>query len=553
MLLYGASFVAGDSLANSNLIVPGYAAILAGITAICSFVAYNWVAKKYVYNVSIALYGLLTLTTGLLVLETGITSSPFLVLWMFLGLFAGLFGMYALAIVAVAVNGYLLADLLLLNTINSNNEFIIFLLAYELPLVVSYFLWRKKSRTESSEDRTYTALAQELNQVANKSEIVINAIDEGVVAVDGQGVIQLINPAAQSIIGWGKQDALKLDYRSVLKLKDKNGKALEPSQDIVQKTLQTNEPSVSNDLTIETNSGKKLLISVHVSPVGQVGVGAIIVFRDITDEKKEEKEQAEFISTASHEMRTPIAAIEGYLGLALNPHTAVIDEKARGYIGKAQESVQHLGRLFQDLLDVSRLEDGRLTSRPKIIDVGAFTQDVTNGFVISAKAKNLALIYKPSISTEKIKQIAPVYYAEVDVDHLREVISNLIENAIKYTPEGNINVDMTGDNEHIKISVHDSGIGIPPEDVSHLFQKFYRIDNTTTREIGGTGLGLYLCRRLVEVMGGRIWVESDYGKGSTFYVEIPRLDHQTAVDRIERQKEQTPQITTMHNTPPPTV
>ena len=196
MLLYGASFVAGDSLANSNLIVPGYAAILAGITAICSFVAYNWVAKKYVYNVSIALYGLLTLTTGLLVLETGITSSPFLVLWMFLGLFAGLFGMYALAIVAVAVNGYLLADLLLLNTINSNNEFIIFLLAYELPLVVSYFLWRKKSRTESSEDRTYNALAQELNQVANKSEIVINAIDEGVVAVDGQGVIQLINPAA---------------------------------------------------------------------------------------------------------------------------------------------------------------------------------------------------------------------------------------------------------------------------------------------------------------------------------------------------------------------
>ena len=252
-------------------------------------------------------------------------------------------------------------------------------------------------------------------------------------------------------------------------------------------------------------------------------------------------------------MRTPIAAIEGYLGLALNPHTAVIDEKARGYIGKAQESVQHLGRLFQDLLDVSRLEDGRLTSRPKIIDVGAFTQDVTNGFVISAKAKNLALIYKPSISTEKIKQIAPVYYAEVDVDHLLEVISNLIENAIKYTPESNINVDMTGDNEHIKISVHDSGIGIPPEDVSHLFQKFYRIDNTTTREIGGTGLGLYLCRRLVEVMGGRIWVESDYGKGSTFYVEIPRLDHQTAVDRIERQKEQTPQITTMHNTPPPTV
>lgn len=553
VVLYFIGFIASDTLQNHNLSVPFYVAILAGTTTILSFIGREWIAKEYIVPVAIAVYGLLATTVGLLVIDTGFTTSPFIALWMLISLFAGLFGLYVLSIVAVVINSYLLADLVFLHTINNTEQFIIFLLAYELPLVASFFLWRKKNREESSEERTYTALAQELSQVANKSEIVINAIDEGVVAVDGQGVIQLINPAAQSIIGWGKQDALKLDYRSVLKLKDKNGKALEPSQDIVQKTLTTNEPSISNDLTLETNSGKRLLVSVHVSPVGQIGSGSIIVFRDITEEKKEEREQAEFISTASHEMRTPIAAIEGYLGLALNPHTAVIDDKARGYIGKAQESVQHLGRLFQDLLDVSRLEDGRLASHPKVIDVGSFTQDVTNGFIISAKAKNLALMYKPAISTDKVKQLAPVYYTEVDADHLREVLSNLIENAIKYTEKGNISVDLTGDNEHLKISVHDSGIGIPPEDVSHLFQKFYRIDNSSTREIGGTGLGLYLCRRLVEVMGGRIWVESNYGKGSTFFVEIPRLDHQTAVDKIEQQKEQGPQITTMHDTPPPAV
>ncbi|MCA9339161.1 PAS domain S-box protein [Candidatus Saccharibacteria bacterium] len=553
VLLYGIGFIASDTLQSNNLSVPFYVAILAGVTAALSFVGRQWIAKEYIVPVAIAVYGLLATTTGLLVIDTGFTTSPFIALWMLIGLFAGLFGLYVLSIVAVVINGYLLADLVFLHTINNTEQFIIFLLAYELPLVASFFLWRKKNREESSEEKTYTALAQELSQVANKSEIVINAIDEGVIAVDGQGVIQLINPAAQGTIGWGKQDALKLDYRSVLKLKDKNGKSLEPSQDVVQKTLATNEPSASNDLTLETNSGKRLLVSVHVSPVGQIGSGCIIVFRDITEEKKEEREQAEFISTASHEMRTPIAAIEGYLGLALNPHTAVIDDKARGYIGKAQESVQHLGRLFQDLLDVSRLEDGRLTNHPKVIDVGAFAQDVTNGFMISAKDKNLALIYKPGISNGKEKQLAPVFYAEVDADHMREVLSNLIENAIKYTQEGSITVDLTGDNEHVKVSVKDSGIGIPPEDVSHLFQKFYRIDNSSTREIGGTGLGLYLCRRLVEVMGGRIWVESDYGKGSTFFVEIPRLDHQTAVDRIEREKEQGPQITTMHDTPPPTV
>src|SRR5690606_7203888 len=109
-----------------------------------------------------------------------------------------------------------------------------------------------------------------------------------------------------------------------------------------------------------THSGKKLLISLVVSPVGQIGSGAIIVFRDITKEKAEEREQAEFISTASHEMRTPVASIEGYLGLTLNPATAQIDEKARDFITKAHESAQHLGRLFQGLLDVTKADDGRI-------------------------------------------------------------------------------------------------------------------------------------------------------------------------------------------------
>src|SRR5690606_8034391 len=99
------------------------------------------------------------------------------------------------------------------------------------------------------------------------------------------------------------------------------------------------------------------------------------------------------------------------------------------------------------------------------------------------------------------RKLSPVYYTEVDNDHLREVISNLIDNAIKYTPSGDVSVDVTGDTEHVTISISDTGIGIPPEDVSHLFQKFYRVDNTDTREIGGTGLGLYLSRRLVEEMG----------------------------------------------------
>jgi hypothetical protein len=216
---------------------------------------------------------------------------------------------------------------------------------------------------------------------------------------------------------------------------------------------------------------------------------------------------------------------------------------------KAHESVQHLGNLFQDLLYVSKAEDGRLKNNPKVIDVVAFTHDIAEGLKPEAEAKGLHYIFKPlPEGSEKMgeRRLNPVFYINVDNDHLREVIANLIENAIKYTPAGDVTIDIGGDAEHVRISIADSGIGIPKEDQAHLFQKFYRVDNSDTREIGGTGLGLYLSRRLVEAMNGRIWVESEYKKGSTFNVELPRIDHEEATRLIEAasiQKERESEIT----------
>lgn len=338
------------------------------------------------------------------------------------------------------------------------------------------------------------------------------------------------------LLGWDKDDALGLDYHSVIKLSNQKGKELVDSISPIQQVLFTNKPVTNNDLMLTTRSGKKIFISLVVSPVtsgnGNPAAGAIAVFRDITRAKEQERAKAEFISTASHEMRTPVAAIEGYLSLALNPATATIDDKAQSYLLKAHESTQHLGRLFQDLLTVSRAEDGRLVTKPSVIDVLAFAREITDSLAPKAQAKGLFLSFKPGGGggEEGSRNIPPVFYAYADADQLREILSNLVDNAIKYTKRGSITVDVTGDDKNITLNVADTGIGIPPEDIGHLFQKFYRIDNSDTREIGGTGLGLYICRRLAEINNGRVWAESAYGKGSTFYLQIPRISHEQAHD-----------------------
>lgn len=527
------TFIGTDVLGES-LLVPLPALIGAILTAIVSLTAHILSHKHQVNSMVLVSYLLLSATTLTIVSQTGHTSSPFIALWMMVSVFAGLFGILGLGFVGLAANGYLIY--LYLNHLLVQERLFVFILAFEIPLIASYIIWHRERSRDNEKQNTYTELVKELSQVANKSEIVINAIADGVVAVDGKGIVQLINPAAQQIIGWGKQDALNLDYRSVLQLFDTQDHDVPDEQDPVQQCLHVNQTIHTDNLTLATTSGKKLMVSLLVSPIGQLGAGAIVVFRDITDQRAEERQQAEFISTASHEMRTPVAAIEGYLGLALNPQTAVIDEKARTYLTKAHESAQHLGRLFQDLLDVSKTEDGRLKNTPTPIDVVAYARDITNSFSSVAQGKQLALIFKPDTNTMSSQRVTPAFYSWVDPDHFREVLSNLIENAIKYTKAGDITVDITGDDEHVALSVHDSGIGIPAEDIAHLFQKFYRVDNSDTREIGGTGLGLYLCRRLVETMGGRIWVNSEFGHGSTFSFELPRMKNEEAIAQIQNAK-----------------
>lgn len=546
--------MAGDVAINLFQIeIP--AAITAALSASASVIAYIFASRRDDFWIGFGLFMLFAVTVSTLILTTGGALSPFIALFMLTVFFAGVFSLPAVLPILVAIGVYI-AGVYIDTGALSTSLLIATLFSGLLPLIAGFIVWYGRDKAEEDvEGKEVRKIATQLSEVASASEVIINAIGDGVIAVDPQGTIQLINPAAQNILGWSKQDAVALNYKSILQLVDKTNKPVDPISDPVQQALNTNQEYRSSLYSMTTKSGKKLVASIVASPISEAGSGVIVMFRDITNEKREEREQAEFVSTASHEMRTPVASIEGYLGLALNPNTAQIDDKARDFILKAHQAAQHLGRLFQDLLDVSKADDGRMANVPRVLDIIPFVGELVQGLTQKATDKGLTITYKPIGGAQK--QIAPVYFVNLDNDHIREVTDNLIENAIKYTPAGEVVVDVTGSEDKVIISIKDSGIGIPAEDIPHLFQKFYRVDNEETNQIGGTGLGLYLCRRLVETMGGRLWVESVYKQGSTFYVELPRIDNADAERlRLEQASQiavQAPAVAPAPNVMPPVV
>ncbi|MGH7234211.1 MAG: sensor histidine kinase [Candidatus Saccharimonadales bacterium] len=394
-------------------------------------------------------------------------------------------------------------------------------------------------------------LAVSLQDERQTSSIILDAIEDGVMLIDENGIIQLFNPGAANITGWPSAEARKLDYRSVIKLVNERGEAYTEDQDPFQKIFkQQSETIRDNQAFLITRSGKQVPISISVSPLlnqGKSFTGAAAIFRDVTQERMEEKQRTEFISTASHEMRTPVAAIEGYLALALNDKVSTVDARAKDYLEKAHESTQHLGKLFQDLLTSAKAEDGRLVSHPALVELGSYLEKLVNDLRFAADKKGLNVEFSLGSATNTIdattvsktsqKVIMPLYFVSIDPDRMREVITNLFDNAVKYTDQGKLTVGLTGDDKVVQVYIRDTGVGIPSEDIPHLFQKFYRVDNSATRTIGGTGLGLYIGRKIVELYQGRIWVESEQGKGSTFYINLPRLSNEQA--EAERQREAT--------------
>ena len=371
-------------------------------------------------------------------------------------------------------------------------------------------------------------LAADLRDEKQRSNIIFNSIDDGVLLFDSSNIIQMLNPAASTLLGWPGNEALNLDWQNVVKLVNEKGEPLDRGSHLFSRVLTSDTTIRDNTTMLVSRNNKQMPVTLSLTPLkdgnGQV-YGAVAVFRDVTHERQQEKQRSDFISTASHEMRTPVAAIEGYLSLAMNEKVSTIDSRARGYLEKAHSSTSHLGQLFQDLLNSAKADDGRLSSHPVAMEVAEFLETLTSDLRFVAEKKGLSVEF--TIGSSQVidathNVVKPLYYVLADPDRMREVITNLFDNAVKYTDQGKVSLGITGDENVVQIYVRDTGPGIPSEDVPHLFQKFYRVDNSATRTIGGTGLGLYLCRKIVELYQGRIWVESQPGKGSTFFINMPR-------------------------------
>ncbi len=351
--------------------------------------------------------------------------------------------------------------------------------------------------------------------VTNKiqSEAVFQSMGDGMFVVDIHKRIVLINKAAKKMIGWQKGKILEKFYGDILKLR-KNGKLMSYEIDCpIQKSISENRAVINDNLTMETSKNKKLPISFYSSPLidenGDI-TGGLAIIKDITSERQMDELKNEFMSIASHELNTPISAIEGYLSMVVDENIGKVDKKAFSFINQAYSGSRRLADLIKDLRNISKIYRGKLRISTEPISIEKIIKQTIDDFNISKKRKKVKIEYR-----RMTKGKLPKVFADPGL--MREVITNLIGNAVKFTKEGSIVVTAEVEKNKMIVNVQDSGIGIPKKDIPYIFDRFYRAKGEIDgKEIPGTGLGLYIVKSILKLHGGKIWAESQKGIGSKF-------------------------------------
>lgn len=347
------------------------------------------------------------------------------------------------------------------------------------------------------------------------AEALFLSIGDGAIVTDENGRVSRVNQVALDLLGYKRaEDLLGKWYPTIVVAEDEEGnKVPNWERPITQVFLEGR--SISARVYYRRPDNTRMAVFLTVSPVmlDNRPIGAIEVFRDITHEVELERTKDEFISLASHQLRTPATAVKQYVGMLLEGYAGDLTKRQKVILQNAYDSNERQLTIVNDLLRVAHVDAGKVTLIKQPTDVIRLTQDVINGLRSVFKRRRQKIVF--------IRPRTKIV-AEVDVDRLRMVIENILDNASKYTPEGKqVTVEVTQTNQCMSICITDQGVGIAKKDIAKLYQKFSRLNNPLSQLVGGTGLGLYWAKRIIDLHEGTIEVTSKLGKGSSFIIKIP--------------------------------
>ena len=336
---------------------------------------------------------------------------------------------------------------------------------------------------------------------------VLSNMSEGVIATNRRGQIDIVNNMAQQMLG---KENKKIVHENILKILD-----IQKTHNLRELIERKEDILIDYDVD-EVHAVLRASFSIIQSESGYIS-GVVCVLRDVTEEQKIEEQRKEFVSNVSHELRTPLTSMRSYIE-ALIDGAWRDEELAPQFLEVAQSETDRMIRMIQDLLHLSRIDSGKSELNKELIDLGALFMQVLNRFEMLLASEE----YNNNNYRLENHLINEAVFVDSDPDRITQVLDNIMNNAIKYSPDGGtITSRMLVTENEVVISIKDEGMGIPAEDLEFIFHRFYRVDRARSRAMGGTGLGLAISREVIEQHDGRIWVKSVEGEGTTFFIALP--------------------------------
>ena len=336
---------------------------------------------------------------------------------------------------------------------------------------------------------------------------VLSHMSDGVIATDRRGNITIINETASDFMDVTAEKAIGNSILDILKIRD----------DYSLRDLIENQDELMLDFS---SNERDLILNAYFSLIQRESgfiSGLVCVLHDVTEQQKIDNDRKQFVSNVSHELRTPLTSLRSYIE-ALSDGAWKDPEVAPGFLKVTQEETDRMIRMINELSSLSRMDSGTTRVDMELVNINEMFNYVLDRFdMILKKDDNPAKYY--TIKREFTKRDL---WVEIDTDKFTQVLDNIMNNAIKYSPDGGVvTCRLLETHNQVIISISDQGLGIPRADLGHVFDRFFRVDKARSRAQGGTGLGLAISKEVVQMLGGRIWVDSVEGKGSTFYISLP--------------------------------